>query len=102
MYDSTISLLTMSIESNDIGDSIETVDSSHTVFCRVASADVKEKQLAESRGKNANIVFILADMRLYHDERWLTYKGSRYEVVDTKFGDTSNEIRLVGMLWQGQ
>ena len=99
MYNETASLLTMQLITAPNGDQIEEVASEREVFCRIYSANEKEKTYAATRGKTAEIVLELPDSIEYSDERFARVRGAVFEVVDTKFGDTSDKIRLVLTRW---
>ena len=99
MYDKICSLLTMRQTVSDTGDPIETVEAEHEVFCRKYSADYKEKSMAATRGKTAEIVVELADRIDYAGELFVRVDGQIFEVVDTKYTDTSDGIKLVVGRW---
>lgn len=99
MYNEICELLTMTQEVTPEGDPVETVSSAKSVFCRVYSADVREKTYAVTRGRKADLVIEVADRIDYNDEIFVRWKGVVYEVVDTKWSDTSNEIKLVVSRW---
>ena len=99
MYDKICGLVKTTVEINDIGDSVETDAAVREVFCRVLTADQKEKEVARSRGARADLTLILPDMADYGDENIVEYNGKRYDVVDIKYTDTSDELRLVIGKW---
>jgi len=99
MFTSIISLVTMTQVLSATGDMEDTYSKTKDVYCRVVSANEKEKTFADTRGYGAELVFILADMVEYNGELFVDYNGVRYRVVDTKFSDTSEEIRLVVTKW---
>ena len=99
MYNEICELLTMEMEVSPEGDPVETIKAAKEVFCRVYSADEKEKTLAVTRGEKAEIVIELPDRMEYNDELFVRWKGKIYEVIDEKWGDTSDKIRLVVSRW---
>lgn len=99
MYDRICKLVSTTVAVNDCGDPIESDVSAREVYCRIVSADSKEKEQAVSRGARAELVVIMPDMIEYNGELFVDYGGRRYDVVDSKFGDTSNELRLVIGKW---
>lgn len=99
MYDKICGLVETSVEINSTGDPVENDVSVHEVFCRVVTADQKEKEAALSRGGRAEYTVILSDLEDYGDEIFVDYNGKRYDVIDVRYGDTSTEIRLVIGRW---
>lgn len=99
MYNEICELLTMELTVSPSGDPVETVEAAKEVFCRVYSADEKEKTYAVTRGKKAEIVIELPDRMDYNEELFVRWRGKIYEVVDEKWGDTSDKIRLVVSRW---
>lgn len=99
MYNEVCALLTMRMTVSGTGDPIEEIENEREVFCRIYSADMKEKSLAATRGKTAEIVIEIPDSIEYSDERFARVRGEIFEVVDTKFGDTSEKLRLVMSRW---
>lgn len=99
MYNEIVTLLDMQLTTAANGDQIEEILSEHEVFCRVYSAGEKEKTLAVSRGRTAEIIVEIPDRLDYHDELFVRYGGKIYEVIDTKWGDSSDKIRLVMTRW---
>lgn len=104
MYDDICTLLKMTVTTSTAGDPVETISTSgsYDVFCEVVSASWRDKQMAESRGKKAELTLKLSDRYDYADQRFLTYDSKNYEVVDTYYDDRSRELRLVVGRWQGQ
>ena len=102
MFLDIVTLLTTQTEVSDAGDPIDTVIASRDVFCRVVSANDREKTLAASRGETAELVAILADKLDYDEQIFLTYNGKKYRIIDTRFSDTSTELRLTLEKWQTQ
>lgn len=102
MFNNKAQFIVATTTVNTYGDPISTATTTRTVFCRVVSADEKEKTLADSRGENAELVVILPDKKIYNDERKITINGETYKVTDKKFSDTSKEIRLVVGKWETQ
>lgn len=102
MFNHKAQLVTLSTQGtvNTYGDPIETVQTTRTVFCRIVSADEKEKTLAESRGQSAELVIILPDKLLYNEELYVNYDSIRYRITDKKFSDTGKELRLVVGRWE--
>ena len=99
MYNEIVKLLTMQLVTKPNGDQVEEPVASREVFCRIYSAGEKEKTLAVTRGKSAEIIIELPDRIDYSNEQFALVYGAIYEVVDTKFGDTSEKIRLVLTRW---
>lgn len=99
MYNEICELLTMTQTVSGEGDPVETVSAAKSVFCRIYSADEKEKTYAVTRGRKAELVIELSDRIDYNDELFVRWNGKVYEVVDTKWGDTSNKIKLVVSRW---
>jgi len=102
MFNHVASLIPMTNSVNAYGDPVETQGTPKQVFCRVVSADEKEKTYAESRGETAELVIIIADKALYSNEKYVDFENTRYRVINTKFGDSSRELRLVVGKWQVQ
>ena len=102
MYDDSCTLNAKTVTVSDAGDPKETTSIATTVFCQVSSASYRDKEAAESRGKNADLSIRLADRFDYSGQRFLTYNGEEYEVGDTYFDDRSRELRLVVTKWEGQ
>ena len=102
MYNETASLLNMQLRTAANGDQIEDVVSEREVFCRIYSAGEKEKTYAFTRGKSAEIIVEIPDRIEYSGERFARVGGAVFEVVDTKYGDTSEKIRLVLARWDYQ
>lgn len=100
MYNEVASLITMTTVISTAGDAIETPEATKEIFCRVVSADYRERTLAASRGLSADKTLILADGIDYNGEDYVDYKGQRYLVTDVREGDTSDELRLVVAKWQ--
>jgi len=99
MFQDYVTLLTATTTTSSAGDAIDTF-TGREVFARVVSANDREKTLAASRGETAEYVIILSDKRDYDGQIYLDYAGVRYRVIDTRFSDTSLEIRLVVTKWQ--
>lgn len=101
MYNQKVDLIKTAITANTYGDPIETRTTSKTVYCRIVSADEKEKTLANSRGETAEYVVILPDKKMYDGERKVEFGNNSYKITDLKFTDTNREMRLVvGEEWQ--
>lgn len=99
MYNDIAYLLTMQLTTAANGDQVEDIISERSVFCRKYSAGEKEKTAAATRGKTAEIIIEMPDSIEYSNEQFCRYNGAIYEVIDTKFGDTSDKIRLVLTRW---
>ena len=99
MYNEIASLLTMQLTTAANGDQVEDIISERSVFCRIYSAGEKETTAAATRGKTAEIIIEMPDSIEYSNEQFCRVRGAIYEVVDTKFGDTSDKIRLVLTRW---
>lgn len=97
-----VTLLTVNTQVSETGDPIDEVISTRDVYCRVVSANDREKTLAATRGESAELVVIMPDRIDYNEELYLLYNGVKYRVTDTRISDTSNEIRLVITKWQTQ
>ena len=100
MYNEVASLIAMTTTISAAGDSIETPETTKEIFCRVVTADYRERSLAASRGLQADKTLILADTIDYNGEDFVDYMGQRYKVTDSREGDTNNELRLVLTKWQ--
>lgn len=99
MYNEICTLLSMRQTVSPTGDPIEEIEDEKEVFCRIYSADSKEKSVAATRGKSAEIVIEIADRIDYSGERFARVRGAVFEVIDEKFGDTSDNLRLVMSKW---
>lgn len=102
MFLDIVTLLTLETEVSESGDPIDNVKSFRDVFCRVVSANDREKTLAASRGETAELVVILSDKTDYDEQLYLIYNEKPYRVIDTRYGDTSTELRLTVTKWQTQ
>lgn len=102
MYLDIVTLLTMTVNTNEAGDPIDTVTGSRDIFCRVVSANDREKTLAASRGESAELVAIISDKIDYDGQLYLKHNGTTYRVIDTRESDSSTELRLVLTKWQTQ
>jgi len=100
MYNHKASLVPMTSSINSYGDPVETAGTLKPVYCRVTSADEKEKAFANSRGESAELVIIIPDKKMYSGEKYVQYNNTNYRVTDVKFTDTSKEIRLVVGKWE--
>lgn len=100
MYNQKANLVQLVTTLNTYGDPMVTASTSTTVFCKVVSADEKEKSFAESRGQSAELVIILPDKKMYHDELRVTYCSTDYKIQDRKFSDGSPELKLVVGKWE--
>ena len=99
MYNEICELLTMEQTITSSGDPVEKIVSEKSVFCRIFSADEREKTYAVTRGSRAELVIELPDRMEYSDEKYVRWNGKIYEVIDEKWGDTSNKIKLVVSRW---
>ncbi len=99
MYDEICSLLVMEVNVSETGDPIEIVSAEKEVFCRVYSASEREKTYASTRGKKAEMVVELPDRIDYNEEQFVRWRGRIYEVLDAKWNDVSDSIKLVVSRW---
>jgi len=93
MYNDVISLLTITLATNDIGDMVETIVKSE-VFAKVKSVGMKENYEALAVGLKPELVFVLSDYYDYDDQEFIEYKAKRYKVLRT-YRKESNELEIV-------
>jgi len=93
MYNDVISLLTITIATNDIGDMVETIVKSER-FAKVKSVGMKENYEALAVGLKPELVFVLSDYYDYDDQEFIEYKVKRYKVLRT-YRKESNELEIV-------
>ena len=93
MYNDVISILTIILETNDIGDMVETIVKSER-FAKVKSVGMKENYEALAVGLKPELVFVLSDYYDYDDQEFIEYETERYKVLRT-YKKESNELEIV-------
>ena len=94
MYNDVISLLTITLATNDIGDMVETIVKSE-VFAKVKSVGMKENYEALAVGLKPELVFVLADYYDYDDQEFIEYETKRYKVLRIYKKEGKIELEIV-------
>lgn len=100
MYDEICKLQTISRTVNDLGDTVQTVESERVAFCRVKSYSLKDKYQINTDGEVPELTIVLADKLEYQGEDCVEYRGIQYKVIHTSFNDMKDDIGLVVTRWQ--
>ena len=94
MYNSVITLLTITESINAVGDRVETVVR-NDVFADARSIGMREKYEALGVGLKPELLFVLADYLDYDEQQFIEYNSRRYSVLRTYQGRNSNELEIV-------
>ena len=92
MFNEVIYLLSTKINTNEVGDSIETIEKSMR-FAKVKSIGQSEFYKAQAQGLKPEIKFVLADYLDYDNQEELVYNNFRYKILRTYRTDR-NEIEI--------
>ena len=92
MFNEVIYLLSTKINTNEVGDSIETIEKSMR-FAKVKSIGQSEFYQAQAQGLKPEIKFVLADYLDYDNQEELVYNNFRYKILRTYRTDR-NEIEI--------
>ena len=92
MYNEVIYLLSTTYQTNDVGDSIETIVKSMR-FAKIKSIGQSEFYQAQAQGLKPEIKFVLADYLDYENQEELVYNNFRYKILRTYRTD-KNELEI--------
>ena len=93
MYNELITLLTITLSTNDIGDMVETVTEKE-VFADIRSIGMKETYESMAVGLKPEYTFVLADYYDYDDQQDIEYNNNKYKVLRT-YKKNTNELEIV-------
>lgn len=96
LFSDVANLISQVITVNAIGDAVPT-ETSRQVFVEVKSVGLKRKVEALATGLNISFKLILADIAEYNDEKFVEYKGVRYNVLDVYIADDQSVELTVGL-----
>lgn len=92
MFNEVIYLLSTIYQTNEVGDSIETIEKSMR-FAKIKSVGQSEFYQAQAQGLKPEIKFVLADYLDYDDQEELIYNNFRYKILRTYRTD-KNELEI--------
>ena len=92
MFNEVIYLLSTEHQTNNVGDSIETIKKSMR-FAKIKSIGQSEFYQAQAQGLKPEIKFVLADYLDYEDQEELVYNNFRYKILRTYRTDR-NELEI--------
>ena len=86
LFAETADLIAQTYTVNSVGDSVP-AETKHTVFVEFQSIGLKRKIEALSTGLNVEFKLLLKDIAEYNDEKYIEYKGTRYNVKNVFIRD---------------
>lgn len=94
MYDDVIYLLSTQSETNEVGDTIETIEKKMR-FAKLKSIGQNEFYQAQANGLKPELKFVLADFLEYEGQEEVMHNNFRYKVLRTFKPENKNEIEIV-------
>ena len=100
LYADVAYLISETITVNSVGDAIPT-ETKRMVYVEVKSIGLKRKIEAMATGLNIDFKLILADVREYEDEKFVEYRGVKYNVTSVYVADDQSVELTVGLYSAG-
>lgn len=86
LFAETADLIAQEYTVNSVGDSVPT-ETKHTVFVEFQSIGLKRKIEAMTTGLNVEFKLLLRDIAEYDQEKYIEYKGNRYNIKNVYIRD---------------
>ena len=86
LFAETADLIAQEYTVNSVGDSVPT-ETKHTVFVEFQSIGLKRKIEAMTTGLNVEFKLLLRDIAEYNEEKYIEYKGNRYNIKNVYIRD---------------